>query len=476
MRLSRCKLCPRNHNIVPPDGPIDAAIMLIGEGPGKDEDRELIPFCGRSGQEQDYTYFRMARINRADVFVTNAVLCRYERNNIDTRPPQALTDCCYRHHVLSELAIVNPKIVVLCGNAALSLAEEPMRLKLEHGIPRRGKLKYSNWEGWIVPMYHPAAGMHLTRNMTPLLKDWGRIGRWLRGNYKFNRDGAKPEFRLIESYREISSRKIPIENGWVSIDTESDAGIPYSLQFSGNDQSAYMIRANNRRAIQAFGALLNDCEGAIMHNALYDIADLERMKIKVGRFRDTMQELYHLGDMPQALKEAVYRAFGVKMISYEEVVIPYSLGVLRNWLEKSIEISNEFAQYEPHYKGKDCETCGKRHIKDSIKVKPHESKTRLKAILNKVIERVEKPDTCEYDPWLPPKTQKGKESARLVGRDWLGLYEEAIGKLPHPSIIHAPIDKQVIYGCSDAYWTRRLAVWLEGERDRIMREEWKIGD
>ena len=63
---------------------------------------------------------------------------------------------------------------------------------------------------------------------------------------------------------------------------------------------------------------------------------------------------------------------------------------------------------------------------------------------------------------------------RLLGREWLPGIERQIGRLPRKSIVHAPLDQQIMYACSDADWTLRLAGWLEQERKRIVEAEWKV--
>jgi len=70
--------CPMTRiNRVNGEGPIPCHIMLIGEAPGKNEDKKGKPFVGKSGSELTHLYLgRCARINRSNVFITNLVRCR----------------------------------------------------------------------------------------------------------------------------------------------------------------------------------------------------------------------------------------------------------------------------------------------------------------------------------------------------------------------------------------------------------------
>jgi uracil-DNA glycosylase family 4 len=484
--VSRCSLCPRNHALVPPCGPTPARVALIGEGPGKREDAFGRLFIGPSGQEQDETYFRLAGLDRSEVFITNAVQCRQERNNVDVKPGTALLACCSAHHLPAEIQQASPQIVVLAGASAVSLVKpeetedgRKIDLDLEHGFPQRvaGVKAFGGWSGWVVPMYHPAAGMHdSARYMTPLLLDWERLGLWMRGKWERPKERPKTNYQLVKYAGQLEEALDLLEYDYVPIDTESDEGRPYSVQFSPCPGRAYFIKVDDKRdgerPLDWFAGWFEHIGArAILHNAAYDLEELYSLGIKPRQFRDTMQELYHLGgSMPQGLKAAVYRAFGFRMTSYDEVVTPHSLAKLQLWLTDAYtHVATSMRLPIPHPAGADCPTCGKTHRKDVTKFKAHESEAVLKRIMSKVFD-----DGCTYDPWQKPTMSKGEFKARLLGRDWLEQLEQQVGRMPRPSIVHAPLDQQVQYGCGDADWTGRLAKWLEHERERIVQQEWLV--
>ena len=93
------------------------------------------------------------------------------------------------------------------------------------------------------------------------------------------------------------------------------------------------------------------------------------------------------------------------------------------------------------------------------------------AVLRRVLRHI---GGAEYDPWQKPHWSKGEETVRLFGRPWLERMEAAVGRMPRKSIARVPLEEAVQYGCSDADWTLRLASRLEGERKRIIQEEWKV--
>ena len=127
---SKCKLCTTRKNIVFGCGNKDANVMLIGEGPGADEDIQAKPFVGKAGQLMNKA-FEALGINRENVYIANIVKCR---------PPQ------------NQVMLVKPKIIVLLGSVALKNI-----LGEEYGITSaRGK--WIEKKGIIyMPTFHPAA-------------------------------------------------------------------------------------------------------------------------------------------------------------------------------------------------------------------------------------------------------------------------------------------------------------------------------
>ena len=109
-----CERCPAlvesRSRVVNGDGPADADLLFVGEGPGATEDREGRPFVGRSGDVLDEA-LRDAGLARADVRITNCVRCRPPEN----RDPHAeeLANC--RDHLDAEVRAVDPTLIVTLG-------------------------------------------------------------------------------------------------------------------------------------------------------------------------------------------------------------------------------------------------------------------------------------------------------------------------------------------------------------------------
>lgn len=481
---TRCPNCPGDHRQVFPEGPVDAEVMVIGEGPGFWEDRTGFPFCGPAGEELDNTYLRLAGLRRSAVFVTNIVQCRCEKNGNDVRPGAALASACAANHLREEIWTVNPKIIILCGATALALVPD-MKLELEHGFPCwvTNCPGLFGWSGWLVAMYHPAAGLHETRYMTPLLEDWERLGHWLNHTWQAPSETEHSvDYSLIETANDFTAYT-DSPNAYVmnALDTENDEDAPWSLQFSHTSGTARMILSANREMVRLFSEWAADC-GAdwYMHFMVHDLNVLDRMEIDLSglyspavggaRVYDTMQELYHLGNLPQGLKAAVYRTLGYRMTSYDEVVVPHSQRVLQEWLAEAYGyVVGQWPSYTEHPVGKGCPVCGKNHRKVIVDRKSHPAEAVLRRVLHKLAE-----ESTTYDAWQKPKWEKGNLKPRLIGRPWLADLERSIRRMPRKSIVHVPLNEAVNYGCSDADNTGKLARWLTVERERITQEEWRV--
>jgi uracil-DNA glycosylase len=144
-----CKMCPLSltrTNAVPGEGPPYASVVLIGEGPGRNEDLQGRPFVGAAGKQLE-ALLSNAGLSRDDVYITNVVKCRPPENR---RPTGAEADAC-RGYLERQLRLVRPKLVVLLGDSALKRFLPDESLLSAHGrVFERGGLAF-------FPTYHPAA-------------------------------------------------------------------------------------------------------------------------------------------------------------------------------------------------------------------------------------------------------------------------------------------------------------------------------
>ncbi len=147
---SKCQACPLHkgrRNVVFGKGDPAADIMIVGEGPGVDEDKQGEPFVGAAGQLLT-KILAAIQLTREDVYIANIVKC-HPANNRDPQPNEK-TAC--RPYLDRQIALIRPKFILALGKVAgqaLTKSEQPM-----HAL--RGKT-YDYENAKVIVTYHPAA-------------------------------------------------------------------------------------------------------------------------------------------------------------------------------------------------------------------------------------------------------------------------------------------------------------------------------
>ena len=144
---NKCKLCQTRNNVVIEDGARNAKVMLIGEGPGADEDTQGVPFVGKAGKLMNMAFAGLG-IKREELYIANVVKCRPPGNR---NPEKDESDACHEY-LETQIKFVKPKIIVLLGSVALKNV-----LGEEYGITKaRGE--WIEKDGIMyMPTFHPAA-------------------------------------------------------------------------------------------------------------------------------------------------------------------------------------------------------------------------------------------------------------------------------------------------------------------------------
>ena len=150
-------------------GPCPANVMIVGEAPGFNEDRQGEPFVGAAGKLLDTLLSRIG-MSRADVYITNVLKCRPPMNR-DPMPNEA--EAC-SPYLKRQLELVQPKVVLILGRHALErLMPGQGSISRIHGsLIRRGEVAY-------VPLYHPAAALHNGALVADLEHDFDQLKRYL---------------------------------------------------------------------------------------------------------------------------------------------------------------------------------------------------------------------------------------------------------------------------------------------------------
>jgi DNA polymerase len=156
LECTKCALSESRQHAVFGQGPTNAGIFIIGEGPGAEEDKQGLPFVGRSGQLLD-KILAACNFNREEhVFIGNIVKCRPPQNRV---PKPEEKEACMPY-LLKQIEMIDPAIIVLLGGTALKGLIDP-----------DGKISQvrGNWLEWnnrlVMPTFHPSALLR-----TPALK------------------------------------------------------------------------------------------------------------------------------------------------------------------------------------------------------------------------------------------------------------------------------------------------------------------
>ena len=160
-QASKCQLCELHHsrkNAVPGEGPADAEIMFVGEGPGFHENEQGRPFVGAAGKFLD-ELLSIIDLSRESVFITNVVKCRPPGN----RDPQIDELQACNTYLERQIQAINPKVIVTLGRFSMATFIPNAKISQIHGnqFSLNGRL--------VVPMFHPAAALHQP-SLRPLIE------------------------------------------------------------------------------------------------------------------------------------------------------------------------------------------------------------------------------------------------------------------------------------------------------------------
>jgi uracil-DNA glycosylase family 4 len=168
-----CQRCPElaatRTQVVFGAGNADADLMFVGEAPGANEDRMGRPFVGQAGKLLSQLLVEVG-LERADVFITNVLLCRPPGNR-DPAPVE-IENC--HDYLFRQLEHIEPKVVCTLGNFATKLLRgDNAGISRVHG---RDEVRVLGPRAVrLYPLFHPAAALYTPRMLEVLREDFARI-------------------------------------------------------------------------------------------------------------------------------------------------------------------------------------------------------------------------------------------------------------------------------------------------------------
>lgn len=143
----RCKLCDARTNTVPGEGPSNARLVVVGEGPGRTEDETGRPFVGKAG-ELLTKILAAIELPREQVFICNVVKCRPPENRL----PQYDEIAACMPFLYRQIELVQPKVILAMGGTA---AQSLLNTKQSLGALRQHVHRFRGIP--LIVTYHPAA-------------------------------------------------------------------------------------------------------------------------------------------------------------------------------------------------------------------------------------------------------------------------------------------------------------------------------
>lgn len=167
---TRCRLAGGRTNAVPGEGSPDTEVVVIGEGPGSNEDRLGRPFIGRAG---DLLTRLLGSIEwrREDVFITNVVKCRPP----DNRDPEADEVAACAPFLKRQLEVLDPALLVTLGRHSMGRFMPGARISQAHGTTAVVDPASGARDATVFAMYHPAAALRGATVERQSYEDIGRV-------------------------------------------------------------------------------------------------------------------------------------------------------------------------------------------------------------------------------------------------------------------------------------------------------------
>jgi uracil-DNA glycosylase len=169
--VSNCQKCALYHSrklSVPGEGPANAEVMFIGEGPGFHENEQGQPFVGAAGNFLN-ELLAEAGLKRSEVWIGNVVKCRPPGNRDPL--PEELLAC--NEYLERQMAAINPKIIITLGRYSMAKFMPGAKISSVHGQMQRKGNRF------VIAMFHPAAALHQAALKPAIQKDFAQLPKQL---------------------------------------------------------------------------------------------------------------------------------------------------------------------------------------------------------------------------------------------------------------------------------------------------------
>lgn len=430
-------------------GPAPCDYFLCAECPGWQEDRVGLPLVGKTGDEVDRLLDACGLPPRSEMFFDN--LYRDYRGKDYNYTIEDLK--LYEPELLANLKRVRPKVIITLGRHAARYFLGDVDLESVWGIPwisPSDVLEIDDSPPHLIapdarvifPIHHPAAGFYSPELSPYIVAGFQQLASFLQGTIGprllFDDPVKAPTYEEITTEAQLQSRLQGLQKGAaLAIDTEGWPHKPWSLQFSYEPGTAYLIRQSAPNILRRFSDIINRIRPRLVyHSALHDIGMSRAMGLGTEglAFDDTMVMAYLLQLEGQGLKAGCLRHCGMKMDSYDDIMGDVQNDLARDyltWIWDAEQVDYEEAQQK--------EFEARRALGRRIKKLPSLSRTPLHKAVTRVLQ-----SKRPYGLWL-----EQLDDLQVAAYD-------RMGPMPQATLDYIDPVKAVHYGCRDADGTARL--------------------
>lgn len=423
------------------EGPAPNSLMIVGEGPGYQEDLSGRPFVGKTGDELNRFLNGMDVPERRDWFIDN-LFRNYKGKDYEWTLADVRTD---EDELRRNLDRVNPALVVTLGRWSTRWFLGDVAIEDVQGIP------YEVNDRIIFPIVHPAAGFHSPEMSALTVDGFRQLAAFFNGQLTPRKLYDDP-FAGQERYEEVTtllhlerSLRGLHQGSPLAFDTEGWPGMVWSLQYSFEPGTGYLIRSTHTDLLREFNTALHRIRPRlIFHSALHDLGVGRELGIKFDglEFSDTMVQAYLLGIEPKGLKSLCLRHANMKMQSFSEVMGDASRRVADTYLTWLWDGEEEKYAERQKLEFDAAIRAGRR-----VRVLPKLPRTDLQKAVQRCL--------GAKDPRANWGNQR--DDIRRQG-------ELALGPMPAATLSQIPRGRAIRYACRDADGTLRVDACL---RERI---------
>lgn len=170
LRCTRCGLARTRNNVVPGMGVEHPEVLVIGEGPGHDEDMQGLPFVGKAGVLLDRMLAAIGLDRKTNCYIANIVKCRPPENR---NPMPDEQSACFSF-LEAQIHILKPKMILCMGKIAIEkITSQNISINAQHG-------EFFEYNGIpVMPTYHPSALLRNEELKRPAWEDLKKFKRRL---------------------------------------------------------------------------------------------------------------------------------------------------------------------------------------------------------------------------------------------------------------------------------------------------------